>query len=447
MSDVNIIDSVNSFDISSDDEEDSFLTAIRNRKTETVKKTAENKDSTSKVSINSLAGSSDANVNSSTRNVDSSAIDYDDDFIEESIDEVNAEATVIKNVDTNSANAVTSRHSSPSSTNLRTHQTDEPSAEKAGNLKASPKVPSTQDSVQRNKDELASPTNLIFSKGPSLTPTVQQSVKPHENIFVGATNEKPTHNVALESRIANLNNRIAQNAATPVRSRLEHLSSRLAESARVQAMEKRNKASAMAQTLKEVVEMNNYLNEKVSWLMENAEKSDTYSRVRNLEETVKSLNEQLEEERRLRKNNEDKYRAEFERLTSEISKAKRDMERHLDDRMSAFKSKVQDCEKSADSIQSEIINLKGMVASFGDTIIQLQQNETTVKREAADAKRLATTEKHVREEMENTLMKMLDDMFGKLRWKIDEEKKTRESTEEAILKILEDTLSRVEILE
>ena len=109
--------------------------------------------------------------------------------------------------------------------------------------------------------------------------------------------------------------------------------------------------------------------------------------------------------------------------------------------------KVQDCEKDAESVQSEIVNLKGMVASFGDTVIQLQQNETNVKREAADAKRLAMTEKHVREEMENTLMKMLDDMFGKLRWKIDEEKKTRESTEEAILKILEDTLSRVEILE
>ena len=32
-------------------------------------------------------------------------------------------------------------------------------------------------------------------------------------------------------------------------------------------------------------------------------------------------------------------------------------------------------------------------------------------------------------------MKMLDDMFGKLRWKIDEEK-NQEITEEAILKIL-----------
>ena len=124
-------------------------------------------------------------------------------------------------------------------------------------------------------------------------------------------------------------------------------------------------------------------------------KSDTYSRVRNLEETVKSLNEQLEEERRLRKNNEDKYRAEFERLTSEISKAKRDMERHLDDRLSAFKSKVQDCEKDAESVQSEIVNLKGMVASFGDTVIQLQQNETNVKREAADAKRLSNESKNM----------------------------------------------------
>ena len=245
MSDVNIIDSVNSFDISSDDEEDSFLTAMRNRKTESDKKTAGNKDSTGKVSIIGLAGSSNANVNSSTRNIDSSAIDYDDDFIEESIDEVNAEATVIKNVDSDSVNAGTSRHSSPSSTNLRTHQTDEPSAEKTGSLKAAasalPKTSPTQDSMQRNKDELASPTNFILSKGPSLSPTVQESVKPHENIFVGTTNEKSTHNVALESRIANLNNRIAQNAATPVRSRLEHLSSRLAESARVQAMEKRTK--------------------------------------------------------------------------------------------------------------------------------------------------------------------------------------------------------------
>ena len=136
-------------------------------------------------------------------------------------------------------------------------------------------------------------------------------------------------------------------------------------------MEKRNKASAIAQTLKEVVEMNNYLNESF-WLMENAEKViRTPVRNRRDRKISKRATRGREE---LRKNNEDKYRAEFERLTSEISKAKRDMERHLDDRLSAFKSKVQDCEKDA-GVYNRNCQLKGMVASFGDTVIQLQQND------------------------------------------------------------------------
>lgn len=203
----------------------------------------------------------------------------------------------------------------------------------------------------------------------------------------------------------------------------------------------------MAQTLKQVVEMNNFLNEKVTWLIKQFEDSETTKRIRVLEDTVKSLNEQLGEEKLLRKRNEDKYRTEFERLTSEISRAKRDMERNVEDQLANFRSRVQESERSSVNAESQVIELNGMVARLGETVIKLEHDETAIKREVGEAKHMALTEKHVREEMENTLMKMLDDMFGKLRWKIEEEKKTRESTEEAILKILEDTLNRVDILE
>ena len=426
---VNIIDSVNSFDMSSDDEDDSFLNAIRENKHARLSRNDDNNNN--KRSQESSNNDDDLNKNSSDIKDIENSLNYDDDFIEESIDNSQIDSTKNPNTVINEENANEKRQNE---------------VEKASN-----NYESKPFSFPLNQ-QLPTTTSPSLSSSPPL-PSQQQTTTPyHFNSHNTTSKSAITHNNnenggGVGSRIASLNNRIAQNAATPVRSRLENLSSRLAESARVQAVEKRNKASAMAQTLKEVVEMNNYLNEKVSWLTKQLENTDANKRIRGLEDSVKSLNEQLDEERRLRKSNEDKYRTQFERLTSEISRAKRDMERNVEDHLSNFRSRMQEAERGSANAESQVIELNGIVARLGETVIKLENNETSVKRDIAEVKHMTLTEKHVREEMENTLMKMLDDMFGKLRWKIEEEKKTRESTEEAILKILEDTLNRVDILE
>jgi hypothetical protein len=54
-------------------------------------------------------------------------------------------------------------------------------------------------------------------------------------------------------------------------------------------------------------------------------------------------------------------------------------------------------------------------------------------------------EKKVREETENVLLKMLEDMCNRMQGEINQERRDREQTEETLLKLLEETCSRVEI--
>ncbi len=54
-------------------------------------------------------------------------------------------------------------------------------------------------------------------------------------------------------------------------------------------------------------------------------------------------------------------------------------------------------------------------------------------------------ERKVREETENTMLKMLEDMCTRLQAEIQNERSDREATEETLLKLLEETCSRVEM--
>jgi hypothetical protein len=54
-------------------------------------------------------------------------------------------------------------------------------------------------------------------------------------------------------------------------------------------------------------------------------------------------------------------------------------------------------------------------------------------------------ERRVREETENTMLRMLEDMAGRLQAEIAAERRDREGTEEVLLKLLEETCSRVEL--
>ena len=53
-------------------------------------------------------------------------------------------------------------------------------------------------------------------------------------------------------------------------------------------------------------------------------------------------------------------------------------------------------------------------------------------------------EKRMREDSQNTMYRMIEDMHGKITQEIQNERKERENTEEGLLKLLEETCSRVE---
>ena len=57
---------------------------------------------------------------------------------------------------------------------------------------------------------------------------------------------------------------------------------------------------------------------------------------------------------------------------------------------------------------------------------------------------LMNYEKRVREDSQNAMYRMIEDMHGKITQEIQNERKERENTEEGLLKLLEETCSRVE---
>ena len=283
----------------------------------------------------------------------------------------------------------------------------------------------------------AAPYASPKAQSPPPAPGANAAPAPAPSAYISMVAPKTSH--ALE--------RLGAKAATPVRSRLENLSQRLAENARVQAVEKRTRQSAIMTSLKEVQEKQTNLSEVADRLSKELSEGSYGKRIRDLEEKIKSLVDKGEEEKRARVAAEDKIRLAEERFNSEVSRMKRDAERMFEDEIHKFNQRIQEMERKLSNSTNHDVEINALVGRMSEKIITLEQHEVQTVQTLSEVKHMAVTEKTIREEMENTLMKMLDDLFGKLRWQIDEEKKTRESTEEAMLKILEDTLNRVELLE
>lgn len=53
------------------------------------------------------------------------------------------------------------------------------------------------------------------------------------------------------------------------------------------------------------------------------------------------------------------------------------------------------------------------------------------------------SEKKEREEAEEALLKMIEDIVGKVKWEMDKERKDREASEEQLLNLLEETCNRL----
>ena len=237
-------------------------------------------------------------------------------------------------------------------------------------------------------------------------------------------------------------------AATPVRSRLENLSSRLAETARLQAVEKKSKQIAMANTLKKVEEEFAKISNTVENLVQTVADGVGKKRIQDLEKLVETLEDQLREEKRARISVEDRLRLETESVRNDFNQYKRDIERTIDDKLVKITSKLEELEKKTESSSfADEAELQGLLGHMSEKIIALEQHEVGITEHISELKLSSIKEKAVKEQMENSLMKMLEDMFGRQSALIEEEKRNREVTEEAILKILEDTVSRVELLE
>ena len=57
---------------------------------------------------------------------------------------------------------------------------------------------------------------------------------------------------------------------------------------------------------------------------------------------------------------------------------------------------------------------------------------------------MVSYEKRVREDSQNAMYRMIEDMHSKITQEIQSERRERENTEEGLLKLLEETCSRVE---
>ncbi len=305
---------------------------------------------------------------------------------------------------------------------------------------ANPSPAITDKGKTPHKTRVASPEN--HSPRPATNAPVSRKVPE-----VGFASPKPEPIPVVEPKVPSTFERLGLRTATPVRSRLENLSQRLADNARVQAVEKRTRQSAMASSLKEVQEKQKKLSDIADQIVKELGEGSYDQRIRALEDRIKGLTDKYEEEKRARVAAEDKIRLAEERFNSEVSRMKRDAERMFTDEIQRFNQRIQEMERKCSNSTSHDVEINALVGRLSEKIITLEQHEVQTVQTLSEVKHMTVKEKTIREEMENTLMKMLDDLFGKLRWQIDEEKRTREGTEEAMLKILEDTLNRVELLE
>jgi len=172
---------------------------------------------------------------------------------------------------------------------------------------------------------------------------------------------------------------------SPVRTRLEKLSNRLAARAQQIAQEKRERESAIldhVQALERRLDANN-------------------SRMENMERQYNSLLEELSEERKARLSLESTYQEEITSLTHRVGRLKQEVE-------SKMENNIQTCNATiTEQLEMVISNLN---KELDDVKKRLKATEQTIPNHhqlTMEVKRLIEVERKVKVETERMLMKLL----------------------------------------
>ena len=214
---------------------------------------------------------------------------------------------------------------------------------------------------------------------------------------------------------------VGTRGGSPVRTRLEKLSNRLALRAQQIAQEKRERESAI---LDHVQAMERKLDA-------------TTARMQDMERQHQTLQEELNEERKARVALESNYQEEITSMTHRMGRIKQDLEKNLEEQTTRSSSQMQAFLEDASNSVGVVNELSTMVTSLKKRMKETEEQLPEFHQAAMEARKMVEIEKRVKKETENMLMKLLDDTFAKFRTKQQEEKETRERNEEAMLQILE----------
>ena len=208
---------------------------------------------------------------------------------------------------------------------------------------------------------------------------------------------------------------------SPVRTRLEQLSNRLAARAQQIAQEKRERESAIL--------------DHVQAIERQLRGSD--SRMAAMERKVEMLSSQLQEERKARIDQEKTFHDQLTSLVHRVGRVKQDLEGRMDENRSRAASQLQAIVEDAGSSVNLVNDLNQQVRDLTQRVTGTERLLPAVQTDAQEARRLVEIERKVKAETQGMLMKLLDETFSKFREDMATEHATRERNEEAMLQILE----------
>ena len=214
---------------------------------------------------------------------------------------------------------------------------------------------------------------------------------------------------------------ISNRSGSPVRTRLEKLSNRLAARAQQIAQEKRERESAI---LDHVQAMERKLDAATA-------------RMQDMERQHQTLQEELAEERKARISLDSNYQEEIANLTHRLGRMKQDLDKQMEDQHTQSSAQMQAFLEDAANSVGVVNELSNTVSSLKKRVSSTEQELPEFRTHAIEARRMVEIERRVKTETEGMLMKLLDDTFTKFRGSMAQEKETRERNEEAMLQILE----------
>jgi hypothetical protein len=208
---------------------------------------------------------------------------------------------------------------------------------------------------------------------------------------------------------------------SPVRTRLEKLSNRLAARAAQIQQEKQLQKAAILDHVEA-------LERRIT---------DGEERRSALERKVETLVESLSEERRARLEMQSNFQEQLTDLVHRVGVVRQEMEASASDTRSAVSAQLQAIVEDAATSVSATQELHTTIAENSQRLSTVEGALPAVIAEAKEALRLVDIQRRVKEETSSTLISLVDKSISDVRDKLTAEVATRERNESAVLSILE----------